>query len=108
LVIAQGGDVERLLEHRALVPEVDVHGLDRDPSGLGDLAQSCREIAVLGEHLDGGGDDSTPCGSGLVAAARCGELAPLDFVFHSLHSDFRVPLQRTARAPIAVFFDSLQ
>jgi hypothetical protein len=60
LVVAGDGDVDDLLEQRALVPEREVDGLDGDAGARRDLLQRRRAVAALDEQLAGRFDDPPP------------------------------------------------
>jgi hypothetical protein len=88
LVVTDRCGVHHVLEQRALVGEVEVHGLDRDPGTLGHLVEQRGPVAVGHEQLGGRRDDAPPGGPRLLgpgpARRSVGFLHPLDFARHSL------------------------
>ncbi|BCJ47684.1 hypothetical protein GCM10010168_20430 [Actinoplanes ianthinogenes] len=90
LVVAGGGHVHDVFEQRALVAEVEVHGLHGDAGALGHLVEQRRPVATGEEELGGRVDDAPAGGPGLLGAAdaagRCavGFRRSLDPVPHSL------------------------
>ena len=80
LVVADGGHVERFLEQRRLVPEVEVDGLHGDSRARRDLVESRCAVSLVEKQLGRRRDDPPPGQPGLLGPAGF----VLDSIAHSL------------------------